>query len=785
MFVLRICKIDIILIWLLQRLLKSLVVNQCVLFLSRDEIETAHVISASLADVQRQGHVSIIDPVLHSLSMQSTISGSIQPSVQEQSKFSSPSEDFPTLDGHTATSDVGQAMVATVAPVTVKSVAEKHDSQLPAFSTESMAKRLALSSNFSVQEGSMDDFPTLTTNSSGTSPRLLAKMSSRQQVWTGKDPKASGGRKAPAATASSNSAWVKPDDFPSLGKPEKNPTASVATARVLTTSTVSSKSTSTSLQVRPSSAMATTTPTTTSLALVGSLSDISRQLSGQVPSSATTMSTWGPKTETKEVKSVKEKSNLLRMECKNKGAGKKTKDGQHVSPTSSSNKENLEKAGSVMTVVSNDVKKADANSSKSKDKAPTNLGKKKSNAKSSSPVQDVNNSATSQTESSQELPRSKKSKKESSIEGTKGIADAAPQLDKSADNLKNKSKKKNKESNGSSPDNSIDGAAKSASTAVSAVQTTEVVGDWELSSCEFRNAKDKMAPAGKSAVASKDAQLALVEDSKPEHLDRKLGSDDDRVLNKKEASSVDNSSFPAFGMASTFTGLTKLDFPSLTPAVVKPIAAPPGFERPVSKPPPGFGLVSAVKKPPPGFFQPIPNGNLILAIASEKEVEIPGTVASVGSSSEYILPKEGQQRNRLLIESVLCAVDNDADKFQEFKLLSSSFRSSDISGKEYYRRCQSVLGAASFTGIFPELLVLLPNIAKQQELLAAHREVATAVRKTCRGTTWHISDDKLSSCLVCGQVLLLKDLPEHNKRHNLDNDFPELGPSSSATKLFG
>lgn len=50
---------------------------------------------------------------------------------------------------------------------------------------------------------------------------------------------------------------------------------------------------------------------------------------------------------------------------------------------------------------------------------------------------------------------------------------------------------------------------------------------------------------------------------------------------------------------------------------------------------------------------------------------------------------------------------------EEFRTISKMFRSNQCHASAYYEHCQVVLGER-FESIFPELLVLLPDICKQQ-----------------------------------------------------------------------
>lgn len=54
-----------------------------------------------------------------------------------------------------------------------------------------------------------------------------------------------------------------------------------------------------------------------------------------------------------------------------------------------------------------------------------------------------------------------------------------------------------------------------------------------------------------------------------------------------------------------------------------------------------------------------------------------------------------------------------SETVEEFRILSNLFRGGDYFPQKYYESCQEVL-STKFDEIFPELLVLLPDISKQQ-----------------------------------------------------------------------
>ncbi|XP_067275767.1 LOW QUALITY PROTEIN: E3 ubiquitin-protein ligase ZNF598 [Pseudorasbora parva] len=198
---------------------------------------------------------------------------------------------------------------------------------------------------------------------------------------------------------------------------------------------------------------------------------------------------------------------------------------------------------------------------------------------------------------------------------------------------------------------------------------------------------------------------------------------------------------------------------------------------PPPPPPPGLGL--AVSKPPPGFTGVPLNSNVVES--SESAVNRP--TPAIGS---YLVPENFQKRNMDLIQSIKNFLQNDETKFNEFKNYSGQFRQGIIPAVQYYKSCQELLGE-NFNRVFNELLVLLPDTRKQQELLTAHGDFK-ALEKPQQGSkpkknkkkAWQtgITSNSLELdcqvCPTCKQVLALKDFNTHNTLHIGDDDFPSL-----------
>lgn len=106
-----------------------------------------------------------------------------------------------------------------------------------------------------------------------------------------------------------------------------------------------------------------------------------------------------------------------------------------------------------------------------------------------------------------------------------------------------------------------------------------------------------------------------------------------------------------------------------------------------------------------------------------------------------------------------------------------------ISAAQYYQSCQDLLGD-NFPKIFNELLVLLPDATKQQELLSAHTafrsraQPGTKARRN-KKSAWQAGGHEDLACCVCPtcqQVLAHSDVEGHRALHAArnDDDFPSL-----------
>jgi hypothetical protein len=130
-------------------------------------------------------------------------------------------------------------------------------------------------------------------------------------------------------------------------------------------------------------------------------------------------------------------------------------------------------------------------------------------------------------------------------------------------------------------------------------------------------------------------------------------------------------------------------------------------------------------------------------------------------------------RNQRLIAWIQAGLISGNESFGKFKSKSAEFRQGDLTADEYYKCCRSLIGSGMFDDVIVELIALLPDIAKQQELLAIHRAATFNVKKMT-ANPW-VGSEGLLACPQCGQVLVVGDLGDHRSMHNFDSDFPAVG----------
>lgn len=166
--------------------------------------------------------------------------------------------------------------------------------------------------------------------------------------------------------------------------------------------------------------------------------------------------------------------------------------------------------------------------------------------------------------------------------------------------------------------------------------------------------------------------------------------------------------------------------------------------KPVPTKTPAKTMATMASKPvangvPPGFSKPRPPcDGMTFTNSSGQQFSAP--------LHSYIPPPAFESRNHALVKKFAVALGG-TEAFEGFKVASRAFRDSMISADDFYQHCQSALGS-KLDDVFPELVALLPDIAKQQELVVGRK-----------------AGSQLDVCSVCGQLLAPTDRVTHDTIH--------------------
>ncbi|XP_076366144.1 E3 ubiquitin-protein ligase ZNF598 isoform X2 [Tachypleus tridentatus] len=252
--------------------------------------------------------------------------------------------------------------------------------------------------------------------------------------------------------------------------------------------------------------------------------------------------------------------------------------------------------------------------------------------------------------------------------------------------------------------------------------------------------------------------------------------------------------------------LTIEDFPPLNVLVSKKSSTPPGFSSKTSNvvtttPPPGFDSGQSVVKPSVNISLSSVARQLTctaspvssMTFTSSSGRTFPLSTQPTIPNHNYTQPSDFQERNHALIQAIQVILNGNMERFRSFKTFSGHFRQNLISAQEYFENCLEILGKAEFIRILPELIVLLPDINKQQELLIVLNnfkknesdKTGGAIPKNNTSGICHFSSIQFLVCATCQQVLAKEDFHNHMAVHNpsTDNLFPSLSPPSATTRI--
>ncbi|XP_068147878.1 LOW QUALITY PROTEIN: E3 ubiquitin-protein ligase ZNF598 [Drosophila tropicalis] len=193
--------------------------------------------------------------------------------------------------------------------------------------------------------------------------------------------------------------------------------------------------------------------------------------------------------------------------------------------------------------------------------------------------------------------------------------------------------------------------------------------------------------------------------------------------------------------------------------------------------PPGLGATASAVKPPPGFLSNV-SVNSVAKLQNDLTFtsSLGESYSIVPSPYTYSDPPESDSRNQVLVTQIM-KILKTPENLENFRLLSLKFRDGSCTGQAYYEHCQSAL-LDSFSNLFPELLVMLPDISKQQELYLVHKQQLNSLSVSQRKSL-----TCLEVCGVCKQIVLPKDLESHQEVHELSKNFPSLSAGGSFSNI--
>lgn len=183
--------------------------------------------------------------------------------------------------------------------------------------------------------------------------------------------------------------------------------------------------------------------------------------------------------------------------------------------------------------------------------------------------------------------------------------------------------------------------------------------------------------------------------------------------------------------------LASKDYPPLNPKSMNAKSEPPVCNFPNKK----FDKLSNGSAPPGMKSRPACDGMMFTNSSGQT---FPAPVHA------YIPPPDFEQRNRALVKKFTQALGS-TEAVDDFKVASRAFRDGIITADEFYEHCKAAMGK-KLDDVFPDLVALLPDIAKQQELVVG-RSVG------------------LDVCSTCGQLVTNADSIAHDTAH-----WPPLAP---------
>jgi len=163
------------------------------------------------------------------------------------------------------------------------------------------------------------------------------------------------------------------------------------------------------------------------------------------------------------------------------------------------------------------------------------------------------------------------------------------------------------------------------------------------------------------------------------------------------------------------------------------LGPPPGFSQPSLRvqspvsPPPGFSVtLNSVARPVNGLTftnscgESFPISQVTIVTFFNHFTQFTFvqqykylSIFCLQTAGQFIQPTNSKERNSSLVQRIQ-SLQRDSEGFGKFCQMSTKFRRGEIEAIEYYNHCRESVGDRQFANVFPEILVLLPDIRKQQ-----------------------------------------------------------------------
>ncbi|ETN61632.1 hypothetical protein AND_006706 [Anopheles darlingi] len=298
------------------------------------------------------------------------------------------------------------------------------------------------------------------------------------------------------------------------------------------------------------------------------------------------------------------------------------------------------------------------------------------------------------------------------------------------------------------------------------------VADTRNNNNNIQAITDSAAKGGAAKDRSKEGTSKQLTKSNGAHPGTAGGNQSNSSSNNNQPNATASKRIAAGATGDTTPGFDSEPFPALGNNGPVDFALAAGPKRT----PPGFENVKRVPGPPPGFGHAVTLNSVARNTNNMTFTNSNGESYNILPSYSYAPVSNAYKRNQSLETQFQKSLKN-LTAFNEFKRMSQMFLDGQYNGAAYYEQCKCALGDR-FNETFPELIALLPNIAKQQELYLVYCQDEKNRPRPATGKgrgTGSSANRVLEVCQVCKQVLISTELTEHAQTHYLENNFPKLG----------